>query len=73
MPPKWALWWLRPVSKAARDGEHNAVVWNWLYDRPWLATRSKVGVGTGPPNVEHAPNPTSSSITTTMFGASLGG
>jgi len=21
------LWWLRPVSRHARDGEHNAVVW----------------------------------------------
>jgi hypothetical protein len=30
MLPVWALWWLRPVSSAARVGEHSAVVWNWL-------------------------------------------
>ena len=22
--------WFRPVSIAARDGEHSAVVWNWV-------------------------------------------
>jgi hypothetical protein len=33
-------WWLRPVSSAARVGEHRAVVWNWLYRSPRPATRS---------------------------------
>ena len=69
----WALWWLRPVRSAARVGEHSAVVWNWLYATPCAATRSSAGVGTGPPNVPAAPKPTSSSITTTTFGAPSGG
>ena len=31
MTPIPTLWWLRPVSVAARVGEHRAVVWNRLY------------------------------------------
>jgi hypothetical protein len=27
-------WWLRPVSSAARVGEHSAVVWNRVYLSP---------------------------------------
>jgi len=27
MVPVWTLWWLRPVSSAARVGEQSAVVW----------------------------------------------
>ena len=53
-------------------GEHNAVVWNWLYRSPFFATRSSAGVGTGPPNVPHVPKPTSSSNTNTIFGAPVG-
>ena len=30
MPPIPTEWWLRPVSIAARDGAHSAVVWNRL-------------------------------------------
>ncbi len=44
-------WWLRPVRRATRVGEHSAVVWNRLYFSPWLATRSSVGIGMAPPNV----------------------
>ena len=28
--PKPTAWWLRPVSSAARVGEHSAVTWNRL-------------------------------------------
>jgi hypothetical protein len=27
MPPMATEWWLRPLSSAARVGEHSAVVW----------------------------------------------
>ena len=49
-----------PVSSAARDGEHTAVVWKFVYLRPLLASFSIVGVRAGPPNALLAPNPTSS-------------
>src|SRR4029450_2903231 len=41
-------WWLRPVSKAPRDGEHNAVVWKSTYCRPEAASLSIYGVAMGP-------------------------
>ncbi len=66
-------WWLRPVSIACRVGAHSAVVWNRLYFRPPAASRSAVGVAHGPPNALDAPNPTSSSSTTSTFGAPSGG
>ena len=34
MPPMPTVWWLRPVSSAARVGEHSAVVWKRLYFSP---------------------------------------
>jgi hypothetical protein len=37
------VWWLRPDNNAARVGEHNAVVWNRVYFKPWAASRSAVG------------------------------
>src|SRR5262245_56501956 len=67
-----ALWWLRPVRSAARVGEHSAVVWNWLYRSPLLATRSRFGVGIGPPKVPVAPKPVSSVMMRRTFGAPLG-
>src|SRR5262245_12673450 len=67
-----ALWWLRPVRSAARVGEHSAVVWNWLYRSPLLATRSRFGVGIGPPKVLGAPKPVSSVMMRRTFGAPLG-
>jgi hypothetical protein len=67
------VWWLRPDNNAARVGEHSAVVWNRLYFRPWAASRSAVGVLTGPPKALEAPNPQSSISTTSTFGAPAGG
>src|SRR5262245_14382511 len=66
------VWWLRPVSSAARVGEQSAVVLNWLYLSPLLATRSKFGVGIGPPNVLAAPKPVSSVMMSRTLGAPLG-
>ena len=67
------LWWLRPLSSAARVGEHRAVVWNRVYLSPSAASRSNVGVLHGPPNALDAPKPTSSSRMTRTFGAPAGG
>jgi len=44
-----------------------------VYFKPVAATRSAVGISHGPPNALPAPNPTSSSNTSKMFGASFGG
>src|SRR5262245_53113361 len=66
------VWWLRPVSSAARVGEHSAVVLNWLYLTPLAATRSKLGVGIGPPKVLVAPKPVSSVMMSRTLGAPLG-
>src|ERR1700754_394973 len=73
MLPMPTLWWLRPVSRALRVGEHSAVVWKRVYLRPVLARRSKLGVAHGPPNALLAPNPTSSIRMTTTLGAPAGG
>src|SRR6476661_416542 len=73
MTPIPTVWWLRPVSKAARVGAHRAVVWKRLYLRPFPARRSAVGVAHGPPNALEAAKPTSSSRTTSTFGAPAGG
>jgi len=72
MPPVETVWWLRPVIKAARVGEQSAVVWNWLYRNPDLASRLNVGVGIGPPKVLLAPNPTSSVKISNTLGAPWG-
>src|SRR5262249_40111347 len=72
MLPVAQLWWLRPVMRAARVGEHSAVVWKRLYFRPFLASLSRVGVGIGPPNVLDAPKPTSSVRIRSTLGAPLG-
>src|SRR5262249_46238238 len=72
MLPIPTLWWLRPVSRAARVGEHSAVVWNWLYLNPMFANRSRVGVGIGPPKVLAAPKPVSSVMMRRTFGAPFG-
>src|SRR5688572_5088157 len=68
MTPVPTEWWLRPASRAARVGEQRAVVWNRLYFSPFLASRSRVGVGTGPPNVDAIPNPVSSVRMMSTFG-----
>src|ERR1700712_4966633 len=49
MPPMPTAWWLRPLSRAARVGEHNAVVWKRVYFSPVDARRSAVGMRHGPP------------------------
>src|SRR5262245_21927621 len=72
MQAVWTEWWLRPVMIAARVGLHRAVVWKWLYFSPFSASLVNVGVWHGPPNVLVAPNPTSSSSTSRMFGAPAG-
>src|SRR5262249_27340119 len=72
MTPVAQLWWLRPVIRAARVGEHRAVVWNRLYLIPRLASLSKVGVGMGPPKVLAAPKPPSSVMMSRTLGAPLG-
>src|SRR6476660_8923842 len=73
MPPMPTTWWLRPLSSAARVGEHSAVVWNRVYFRPLAANFSKVGVWHGPPNADDEPKPASSINTITTFGAPAGG
>src|SRR5689334_14227738 len=73
MTPIPTVWWLRPLSSAARVGAHSAVVWKRLYLRPFAARRSAVGVAHGPPNALDAANPTSSSRTTSTLGAPAGG
>src|SRR3954470_23521902 len=73
MPPMPTVWWLRPVSKAARVGEHKAVVWNRLYLRPFAANFSAYGMLIGPPKALEAPKPTSSSRITSTLGAPVGG
>src|SRR4051812_11276319 len=65
-------WWLRPVSRAIRVGEHRAVVWKRLYFRPFLARRSQVGMWTGPPKALLWPKPMSSISTMTTLGAPRG-
>src|SRR5512132_4213765 len=73
MTPIPTVWWLRPLSKAARVGAHSAVVWKRLYLRPFPASRSAVGVAQGPPNALEAAKPTSSSKMTSTLGAPAGG
>src|SRR5689334_2298122 len=73
MTPIPTEWWFRPDSKAARVGAHSAVVWKRLYFSPLPASRSAVGVAHGPPNAPEAAKPTSSSRTTSTFGAPAGG
>src|SRR3954449_7792091 len=73
MTPIHTVWWLRPDNRAARVGAHSAVVWKRLYFRPFPASRSAVGVAHGPPNALEPAKPTSSSRTTSTFGAPAGG
>lgn len=49
MIPKPTEWGLRPVSSAARVGEHSAAVWKFVYRRPSAASRSIWGVRTVEP------------------------
>jgi len=38
-------WWLRPVIRHARVGEHRLVTWKWLYRSPPAASASIGGRG----------------------------
>ena len=51
---------LRPVSSAARVGEHSAVVWNWVSRTPRSAMRVMAGMSTSPPKQSQVAMPTSS-------------
>jgi hypothetical protein len=42
-------WWLRPVRRHARVGEHSAVVWNPVYRNPPAASASMCGVASVDP------------------------
>ena len=44
MPRIRTACWLRPVSSAARVGEHSAVVWKLVKRTPPAASRSMFGV-----------------------------
>src|SRR5271156_3863496 len=49
-------WWLRPVSRQARLGEHRAVVWKPVNRPPPAARASVLGVsGVEPANVRPIP------------------
>ena len=73
MAPIWALWWFRPVSSAARVGEHNAVVWNWFVAQTGATLIPGLESGRDRQRWRAAPKPTSSSRTTTTLGAPAGG
>jgi hypothetical protein len=73
IPPIPTAWWLRPVSRACRVGEHSAVVWKRVNFKPPAANRSAVGMRIGPPKALEEPKPTSSRRTTSTFGAPAGG
>ncbi len=51
---------LRPVSSAARVGEHRAVVWNWVSRTPASAMRVMFGISTSPPKQSQVAMPVSS-------------
>jgi len=53
-------WWLRPVRKIERVGEHSAVVCHWVYARPLSASLSRVGMLMRPPYGDQAAWPVSS-------------
>ena len=60
------------MRSAARVGEHTAVTWKLLYVTPICCTREKAGELIGPPNVSIAPNPASSMMARSTFGAPSG-
>ena len=64
---------IAPGEQRLRVGAHSAVVWKRVYFSPPAASRSATGVSHGPPKALDAANPTSSSNTTSTFGAPAGG
>src|ERR1700683_803606 len=65
-------WWLRPVKKEARVGEHSEVTWNRLKRAPPAARASMWGVPTSDPKAPRCPKPVSSRTMTITFGAPSG-
>src|SRR5215510_5529956 len=65
-------WWLRPVMKVERVGEHSAVVCHCEYISPRSASFCSVGMLIPPPNGDHADRPVSSYRTIRTFGAPSG-
>lgn len=49
MQARLLLWWLRPVSMQALDGEHRAVVCMLVNSKPSAANASMFGVRIGLP------------------------
>src|SRR3954454_10214470 len=66
MPTRW---WLRPVNRHARVGEHTAVVWKFVNRSPRAASRSMFGVERFEPYAPSWAKPRSSSTMTMTFGA----
>ena len=42
--PMPLVWWLRPVSRQLRVGEHSAAVWKFASRTPCAASASMLGV-----------------------------
>src|SRR5262245_29039460 len=61
-------WWLRPVMKVERVGEHSAVVCHCEYISPRSASFCSVGILMPPPNGDQAASPVSSYRTMRMLG-----
>src|SRR5215510_9790836 len=65
-------WWLRPVMKVERVGEHSAVVCHCEYVRPRSASFCSVGMLMAPPYGDHAACPVSSYRMFSTFGDPAG-
>src|SRR5262245_30987054 len=65
-------WWLRPVMKVERVGEHSAVVCHCEYIRPRSASFCSVGMLMPPPIGDHAARPVSSYSTIRTLGDPAG-
>src|SRR5215475_12896578 len=61
-------WWLRPVRKVERVGEHSAVVCHCEYIRPLSASFWSVGMLMRPPIGDQAASPVSSYRITSTLG-----
>ena len=64
--------WFRPVRSDDRVGEHRAVVCQFVYVSPLLASRLMFGVSISPPQGSIAEKPTSSSTMYRTFGEPSG-
>ena len=64
-----ASWWLRPVSSAARVGEHRGVTWKLVNTTPSAARASMFGVSMSEPKHPSWAKPVSSRTITSTSGA----